>query len=119
MHSERYSGLCAFNGVYNDFMLDNGNIETFKKDTFHYVIEEDKANIILNLNNIKDKYMNLLSNSYPVIYAIKGRNEWFDSVDFDSPMWFTQIDLQTNSHIPPESILAKVEFLDGFTTNLT
>lgn len=77
-------------------------------------LEEDKANIILNLNNIKNKYMNLVSNSYPIIYAIKGRNEWFDSVDLDSSSVCEKIDLKTNSHIPPESILAKVEFLDGF-----
>lgn len=75
---------------------------------------EDKASIIFNLNNIKNKYMNLVSKSYPVIYAIKGRNEWFDSVILNSKMVWANLDLQTNSHIPPESILAKVEFLDGF-----
>lgn len=74
---------------------------------------EDKANIILNLNNIKNKYINLVSNSYPVIYAIKGRNEWFDSVNLDSRGLCTNLDLKTTAHISPDSILGKVEFLNG------
>lgn len=109
LHGETLEYVFLFIDEFINVLNSSIDIDVYKM----VCSKEDKTNIMVNLNNIKNKYINLVSNSYPVIYAIKGRNEWFDDVNLDSRIWFKNLDLKTTNHITPDAILAKVEFLNG------